>query len=150
MPDLIIWTNRRLAEMRREMDEIFRGLESELRPTLPGPALGALSVQETDTAILVRAELPGYAPNDISVLLRGDLLVIEGKRSVSAASDEEASLTRTDAFSRRMRLPCKVLEEQVEAVHREGTLTISLPKCPEKAPRRIPIKGEQQDKERSR
>ncbi len=70
-------------------------------------------------------------------------MTLSGERK--AAPEEGASVHRRErpsgAFRRALDLPVPIDGEKVEAVHRNGVLTLRLPKAPEHRPRQISVKA---------
>jgi len=96
--------------------------------------LPAVDVYEEGGELVVKAELPGLAKEEIDVRVEGDLLTISGKR------EKEEKVERKDyhrlermagAFTRSLKLPFEVEVEKVTATFREGVLEIRAPKTPE-------------------
>jgi HSP20 family protein len=80
---------------------------------------------------------------DIDISVERDRLTLRGERRVEHPQD--ASLHRVErragAFRRTIQLPVEVDGEKVEAVYRNGVLTLRIPKAPEYQPRRITVHG---------
>ena len=84
------------------------------------------------------AELPGLTEADVDVSVTGDRIVIKGeKRSEKEErSDEEGRefhcVERTSgSFQRMMTLPFTINPDKVEAVVKDGVLTVTIRKPPE-------------------
>lgn len=93
-----------------------------------------LDVSETDTALEVVADLPGMDKKDINVSLDGDLLTIKGEKKEVKEKKEKhyhSIERRSGSFYRAVRLPAKVEEDKIEAVFKDGVLTLTLPKSKE-------------------
>ena len=92
---------------------------------------------------MLTAEVPGVAPEDLSISLEGSTVTLRGERK--ATHDAEASVHRSErvvgAFQRAIDLPVAIDGDKVEAVHRHGVLTLRLPKAPEHQPRQIHVKA---------
>lgn len=102
----------------------------------------ALTMEENENEIVVRAELPGFALEELTVELRGDVLVIEAERKVPAETTA-ATRERTYAHVRRMiTLPPEVELEKMEALYRNGVLEVRVPRTPEAVARRITVRTE--------
>lgn len=108
-------------------------------------------VRETDKEISLIAELPGIRKEDISVSLDNGLLTVSGERRserTEGGDNErwhhvERSFGR---FSRTMRVPEHVTEDDIRATYDNGVLTVSFPnRQAEKRPaaRRISIGSSQ-------
>ena len=120
-----------------EMDEMlrkmwlgfpFHGVDEDLELTWSPH----LDVGETETAIEVKADLPGMEKKDIEIALDGDLLIIRGERHEEKETKDKryhAIERRSGSFYRALRLPVAVVEDKIEAVFKDGVLTLTLPKA---------------------
>jgi HSP20 family protein len=138
---------------RREMDRMFDDLFNNFgRRSLGLPAGGwqgvaaAIDVTETDKELVVTAELPGLDQKDLEVTLTGDVIAIKGEKKAEQEQkdgDHYYMERRFGAFSRAVRLPFEVKDENVQAKYDKGVLTIRVPKPAEaqRAPRRIDVRA---------
>ena len=130
-------------EVNRLFDEFFSGGFF----TLPskGEWLPALDVSETNTQVVVRAEVPGIDPKDIDVSITGDILTIKGEKREETAKEEQnyhRIERRYGSFQRVLTLPATVEASKVNASYKNGILTIFLDKKEESQGRNIQIKVE--------
>lgn len=137
MPDLTLWTNRRLGQLKRDMELLFDSLRRDMGMPPSGAAAPRFSTEDSDAALVVVAEIPGYGPADLNICLEEDRLTLKGERREETENGEAGTMTRTRSFSQTLRLPCPVDPDRVEAVFREGRLRITLPKCPPRGPRNV-------------
>lgn len=91
---------------------------------------------ESGAELVLEAELPGVDPAAIEVSVEGAELTLKGKGA--AASDGAPA---HDAFERRFELPFAVDPAAVKAVHRQGILTLTLPKAASAQKRAIAIEA---------
>jgi HSP20 family protein len=96
--------------------------------------------------LVVRADLPGMAKEDISVDLEEDQIVIRGERQTETENRADGSFYTErsyGSFYRSIPLPDKIDGEQAEANFRDGVLeiTLPLPKETERGKRRLEIGG---------
>jgi HSP20 family protein len=113
-------------------DEVFGGsLVSYLMPETRGMFSPRTDIKETDGNIRITSEMPGIDMKDIDVSVQNGVLTISGEKK---AEEEEK---HTDyhhversygCFSRRIALPDTVDTGKIEAVHKNGVLTVTLPK----------------------
>lgn len=102
----------------------------------------ALDVEESQDAYIVRANLPGVTPDDVSVNIHEDVLTIAGETASEARGEDSRLLIRerrSGKFSRSLRFPTVVNGEAVEASFNDGVLSITLPKAEHVKPRQIPV-----------
>ena len=90
-----------------------------------------MDVSETDKEIVVSAELPGLADEDIDVSLSLGMLTISGekKQEKEKKGRNYYHVERSyGSFQRSIPLPAEVDTNQVDAVFKKGVLTVTLPK----------------------
>jgi HSP20 family protein len=136
-----------LTRLREEIDSLFdrffRGW-----PTLSewswGPErFGNVDVEETDKEIVVRAEAPGFEPQDFDIHISGNTLMIQAQRQHEAEEKQgEYRFTerRYGRFQRSIPLSTPVDADKVEAHYRNGVLELRLPRTEEIQRRRIEVK----------
>lgn len=106
-----------------------------------------VDVRESDTEVVVEAELPGIAREDISVRYHDGRLVLEGRREdVQEAGDGangSGSWVRRERvlgrFHRSFDLPESVDTSAIRAEARDGVLRVVLPKLEKAQPRQIDV-----------
>ena len=129
--------------LRRELDDLFDRFGT-FSPAAPRGVFPPVNLYETSDAFVLTAEVPGVAPEALEISLEGATVTLRGERN--RASEEGASVHRSErpvgAFRRAIDLPVPIDADQVEAVHRNGVLTLRLPKAPEHRPRQIRVKAE--------
>jgi|UniRef100_A0A7V6A2S5 HSP20 family protein len=150
MADIVQWQPlREVARLRREMDRVFADFfgpqrwgifpwESEWTP--------AMDVAETEDQVVVKAEIPGIDPKEITVSLSGDVLTIKGeKKSEREEKKENYHLVErsSGSFSRSITLPAAVNLEKIEAYYQKGVLTITCPKKEKVSPKKIEITAQE-------
>jgi HSP20 family protein len=133
-----------MTEPLRGMMEPFRGT-----PFAWGAATPAVDVVDKDTAIEVRAELPGMDEGDIDVKISGGLLTIHGEKKEEKEEGEAegnyyVSERRYGSFQRSFRIPDGIDLDKVDATFKKGVLIVTLPKTPEaqEKVKTIQVKGE--------
>ena len=95
-----------------------------------------VDVFETETEVVVLAEIAGIRSDDLRVTVDGEELRISGVRRVPERSDVKRLLQMEIAagpFERRLRIPIPFDREKVSAHLADGFLTVTLP-------RRIPLR----------
>ncbi|HUU82558.1 MAG TPA: Hsp20/alpha crystallin family protein [Phycisphaerae bacterium] len=138
-----------MARFRAEMDRLFERFFSDpwgMTTDLFTPGRGwapTLDVAETDQEITVRAEVPGVDPENLDISLSGHMLVISGEKKESSEREEENiyhAERRFGSFRRSVPLPTSVDTDKISAEHKDGILTIHLPKVEAARPKKITIK----------
>jgi HSP20 family protein len=115
---------------------------------VPAPVAGGFSprvdVAESDTAYLIRLELPGLDPDDVEVRCSDTEVVVTGERrpgKEDAAKHFHLIETDRGAFERRFGLPSGASLDAgaIEAALDQGMLEIRIPKARARTVARIPI-----------
>jgi HSP20 family protein len=91
----------------------------------------AVDIFEDDDAVLVKVEVPGVRPEEITIDTHHHVLTIHGERRFENAERADAyhRIERSyGVFSRSFALPESVDAENAVAVMADGVLTIRLPK----------------------
>jgi HSP20 family protein len=108
-----------------------------------------IEVTEHDGRLVVRADVPGVATEDLQIELEGDVLTISGERRSEQAQQRgnRGYTERTyGAFSRTIPLPEGVDADQVEASFENGVLEVSVTLPQQgRSRQRIPIRGGQEE-----
>jgi HSP20 family protein len=95
-----------------------------------------------DHEIVLKAELPGLARNDIDLKIENNMLTIRGERKPlpSVRPEQYHRVERVNgSFSRSFSLPSTIDGERVRAEYRDGVLSIVLPMREEARPRQIQV-----------
>ncbi len=103
-----------------------------------------VSVSETKEELILTAELPGLAEEEIHVELENDVLTISGEKTEERTEDDEERRYHLwersyGSFRRSFTLPRAVSGGEVNAVFDNGVLTVRLPKAAEAKGRTIEI-----------
>lgn len=88
-----------------------------------------VEVFETDETLEIVAEIAGMNPDEIDIVLEGDVLTIQGERPDPCASIHRSyHIARIGygPFAVEMRLPFQVEAEAAEATYENGFLRVSL------------------------
>ena len=148
MTSLMRWEP--IRESRRIQDLLDRFVDRTVvgEPWFEGGYLGRLplDVYTTDEAWIVKANVPGFKPEEIEISVTGDTLTIEGetKQELESNGDEGKYLVRerrVSNFARSLTLPGKLEAEQAKAEFENGVLTLTLPKPEQTKPKRISVKS---------
>lgn len=90
-----------------------------------------LDVYQTAGEIVVQTMIAGVQPDNLSITITRDAVIIKGKREEIRGVDEENYFIRElywGSFSRTINLPCEVEPEEAEAIEKHGLLIIKIPK----------------------
>lgn len=145
MFDLIPWERTKsLSKLRREMDDLWGRFFGDVgfHPFAETIWAPALDVKETKDHIVITAELPGLGPKDIEVSISGDLLTLKGEKKQEREEKEESFHLierRYGSFARSIRLAAEVDPQNIKASHKDGVLTVTLPKSEKAKEKHIKI-----------
>lgn len=146
MAELTIWKTEEMRRFRRDLGRLFTQVWDDFgMPNLPPPACGVDSVEMVDRgdALVFRAQVPDFDPADLSVRLSESQLTVQGttrKERVQGERPSQRTRARYGAFTRSIRLPCRVAPEEASATFTQGLLEIVLPKCRSDTVREIEIR----------
>jgi HSP20 family protein len=137
-----------LSTLRAEMERLFDSFMRDPRSVLEWP-FGqrgwepTVDVAENDQEVTVRAEVPGIKPEELTVTVSGNQLVLAGEKK-EESEDKGKGYHRVESrygsFRRSIPLPEVVDQSQVEAEYANGVLTIHLKKSPAAAPKKVEVK----------
>lgn len=106
------------------------------------PGQLAVDVYETDEKLIVKARTAGVNKEDLDVSISDGILTISG--TLSSGDETDATNWHIQEcywgeFSRTLALPVAVKEDEVEAVLKDGVLTISFGKIKQEQAKKITI-----------
>lgn len=135
-----------LEALRTEMEQAFENIFG--RPMAEGvSALSPrLDLSETDDAVQVELDLPGFKPEEVQIDVADNVLTISGEhREEHEEKGNGRKYHRVErrwgSFSRSVWLPCAVKSDKVDARLKDGVLKITLPKAEESKRQRITVKS---------
>jgi HSP20 family protein len=106
--------------------------------------LPQVDIFSTDDNIVILADMPGVAEQDIDITLEKDILTINGYVS-NADGPEGYELAHGEYgvgdYQRSFTLPDEVDRDNIEASLSLGVLRVTLPKAPEAQTRKITVKA---------
>lgn len=127
---------RELDTFRSQMNRLFDEM-IHTEPELPmlfqreGAWAPAIELKETDTEIVLKAEVPGVDANDLDIQVSEDAVSIAGTHREEKRSEDKGiyrSELRYGQFQRVVPLPTTVNHQQAKANFKDGILTLTLPK----------------------
>ena len=96
---------------------------------------------DKDGAAVVRAEIPGIAPDDVQIQVEPMRLTISGERAPDRIGNGyHRRERRFGRFSRSVQLPADLDPEHATAEYRDGLLTVRIPKAESARPRKVEIR----------
>jgi len=134
---------KRPASIADLMEEFWREPFGSF-PFLREHGYPALDISESDSEIVVKAELPGLEPKDVEITVDDDMLSIKGEKKFEEEEkkDNYHRIERSyGSFQRSVVLPSSVKTDEVKAKFDKGVLTISLAKSPKAKGKKIMIES---------
>jgi HSP20 family protein len=131
------------GQLRSEFDRMFEDFVKGLPATWGGerPSGWGLDVQESADAVVIRADAPGFEPDDFDIEVRGENLVLCACQSEEKTKDEEGYEWQKRELYRSVPLPAGVDPDKIDAQYRNGVLSIKLPKTEQMKSRKIQVKS---------
>jgi HSP20 family protein len=112
------WFGRDLSDWLQAESEILHPLH--------------LEITETEEALSVRAEVPGFTAKELDITVEGNLLTIAGKHESKEESKKGKTVYSERCASeifRSIQLPSDVDGSKVNATLKDGVLSLELPKA---------------------
>ncbi len=106
------------------------------------PGQLAVDVYETKEKLVVKARTAGVNKHDLDVSISDNTLSIRGTLSAGSEDDVENYFVQEcywGEFSRSIALPVPVKEDEIEAVLKDGVLTISFTKLKQDSVKKIQV-----------
>ena len=101
-----------------------------------------VDITETDTAYLVKGEIPGVNKEDVRVNIEDGMLIMSGERK-QEKEEKGKKFHRIErsygSFMRSFRLPDNVDETAVKAEFKDGMLNVTLPKSAQAKPKAVNV-----------
>ncbi|MDK2799716.1 MAG: hypothetical protein PWP27_2112 [Clostridiales bacterium] len=126
---LIEWNPfRDIDHLGREMGNL---LENSPFRFLSGMTSPKVDIYQTDTDIIVKAEIPGVSKEDLNVYVDENAIRLSGHTKKNDEFKDE-NVYRTEryygSFSRTIPLPVEVKSEEAKAEYKDGILSVTVPK----------------------
>ena len=101
------------------------------------------AAKEDDNAYHITTELPGIDKKEVKVELNDGILTITAEKKKPEEKEKEKEHFDEIVYGKyvtRLTVPENVVSDKVEAVFKDGLLTVTIPKAEEKKPKPIEIK----------
>jgi HSP20 family protein len=134
-----------VARIQSEINRLFDNLLDLGKTEEAGSWVPNVDIVETDTELLVQAEIPGVHRDSIQLAVHGGDLILRGEkgRPEIAGKAEFLGAERTfGPFRRVIHLGVPVNSRQARAVLNNGLLRISFPRVPNRRGEPVPIEVE--------
>lgn len=130
-------------EINRVFDNFFRGGVQADENFVTSYWTPAVDIAEQENEYIVKMELPGVNKDDVKLSLESNILTIKGEKK-QEKEEKDKNLHRLErsygSFQRSFALPTTVKSDKIDAVFKDGVLSISLPKAEEEKPKQIEVK----------
>jgi HSP20 family protein len=132
--NLVTWDPfREVATMRDDMERFFDSMIGRYpRERAEGFWAPAIDVEETNDAMVLRAEIPGMSKEDIKVTVADDTVTISGERR-HEAEQRGKTFHRVErvygSFQRTIVMPVSIQGDRAVASYKAGVLELVLPKA---------------------
>lgn len=134
--------------LRQQIDKLFEDLTRE-QPQLAlcssigeTPWMPAIELQETETALVLKAQLPGIKPSELDIQVSENAVFLSGEHQEHHKTSEKG-LFRSEfhygQFKRVIPLPTSIHREQVTAAMVSGLLTLTMPKATPALPNLVKV-----------
>lgn len=138
---------REMNHLRKEMDELFRGLGGSSFETAFMPGTGMqryprINLSEDQENFYLEALLPGVDEKAIELSVTGNTLTLAGKRAETEQVEGRTWHRRergSGEFLRTVELASDIDSSKVTAEYKNGLLTVTLAKAESAKPKKISI-----------
>jgi|WetSurMetagenome_2_1015567.scaffolds.fasta_scaffold22088_2 HSP20 family protein len=136
---------RDVSTIREDMERIFDSMLSRYpRERVQAVWAPSIDVEETNDAMIIRAELPGMKREDIKLTVAEDTVTISGERNYES-EQKDRTFHRVEraygSFQRTIALPVSVQGDKAAASYKAGVLELVLPKAERVKAREITIEA---------
>jgi len=135
----IIW--QELDRLRRDMDRLFEGSTPRWQRTRSGSFPAVNMWTKDDDGVILTADLPGVAAEDLNVSVTGDTLTLSGSRTLEKEGNRQYHRQERahGTFNRTIQLPYSINQNKVDAQLQNGLLKLTLPRAEAEKPQQISI-----------
>jgi len=133
-----------LPQADRSVSGRQSGAPSNVGPASPPVLVPHIELEQRPGALVVRADLPGLTPDDITVSVDHGVLTISGERRQENRQEQDGFLRSEltyGEFFRTIPLPEGADENRVSAVFRNGVLEITVPVSDRQQGRRVTVQS---------
>lgn len=126
------------------MDRFAGNIWESSKPyTLDTNLVAHTDIYEENDQLVMKAELPGIAKEDVNITLQGDRLTIKAEKKEAVFEDAAcyARERQYGQYTRSIDLPFPVKEDEISATFENGVLELRLSKAEESKAKKIEIKA---------
>lgn len=133
-----------LEALRREFVSLFDRAFPEwplaFEPLTETLKAHAFRWEEAEKEYVLTADLPGFAPEEIDVTVRGEELTVKAEQKVEEKEGEKPAEMKRAKVIRTVTLPEDADPEKITAKHVHGVIELRVPKAEKAMPRKIEVK----------
>jgi len=136
---------RELEEVSNRLNRVFGRPLARMEPNemmTMADWTPSADISETDTAYLIKAEIPGVNKEDVKVTIENGMLTIQGERKMEK-EEKDKKFHRIErsygSFMRSFRVPDDADESAVKAEFKDGVLNVTLTKSAKAKPKAINV-----------
>ena len=149
---LIRWNpGTELMNLQSEMGRLFEELAGDMGMARwtngnggTAQAFLPVDIERTDNALVIRASVPGFNPDEVSVTVDQGILTIDAQHQ-EEKEKKEKNYIRQERFSgrlyRQIALGQDVKGDEAKATFATGVLTVTVPLAKRSEPRKIPVQA---------
>ena len=134
MPELVIWKQRRIDRLKRDMDRMLQRVMGDFQTSPRSRTIWkqpSYDLTETGKELILMAEIPGADPDKLEIDITDNILTIGGEiqqETVSEKRNYHRIERRYGSFSRSIPIPRRIVLSKVKATYEKGVLKIIMPK----------------------
>ena len=101
-----------------------------------------VDIYETESGIVIQADLPGVEKEHVSVEVKDNILTIQGERRDDSTAGDENYYRRErtcGSFQRSFTLRSVITPDLIKASFRNGVLKVEIPKPEEEKPKQVTV-----------
>ena len=136
----------RLYRLHDDIDSIFDGMMQNMfgrwnnNETAMQNIVPAVEVSSTDEAYCMTIELPGISPENVKLEAKDNTLVLSGEKKAESTEENDQRKYHVQersygSFERTFTLPEDADAAQISASHKDGVLSIRIPRKQPEAPK---------------
>ena len=128
-----------------DFDNVVRSFfnNSWFNEDVTGSWIPAVDISENENGYKIEMELPGMSKEDVNIAFEEKVLRISGEKKIEQKNDNDNCHRlerRYGKFERNFRINSEVITDKINAVFKNGVLSIDLPKAEIAKPKSIDIK----------
>lgn len=126
-----------------DLDRFFDEENTPNWPNRRAISFPPVNIKQGEKEVTLIADIPGIKENELQVEVGSDFVDIAGERKEEKKEEEEGYFrkeVRYGSFARRILLPAEIKADKAEAIIKDGTLKIVMPKIEALKPKVTKIK----------